>query len=167
MGKASISIAHLDTDELIDLLNMALAEEWLSYYQYWIGARVMEGPMRMEIEEELLEHANEELGHAELLATRITQLGGTPILSPDEWSKVAGCAYQTPSDPYTETILTQNLGSERCAIERYQQIASLTEGKDYATYQIAINILNDELDHEEDIEGWMKDISSLKNHLRK
>lgn len=62
------------------MLNAALAEEWLAYYQYWIGARVMEGPMRSEVEPELLLHADEELVHAVLVADRIMQLGGTPVL---------------------------------------------------------------------------------------
>jgi bacterioferritin len=34
---------------------------------------------------ELELHATEELTHAQLLVGRIVQLGGTPVLSPDEW----------------------------------------------------------------------------------
>ena len=62
------------------MLNEALCEEWLAYYQYWIGSRVMEGPMRSEIEPELLIHANMELNHSVLVVGRIIQLGGTPVL---------------------------------------------------------------------------------------
>lgn len=61
MGKRAIEIANLDVKELLQQLNEALAEEWLAYYQYWVGARVMEGPMRSEVEPELLLHATEEL----------------------------------------------------------------------------------------------------------
>ena len=86
MGKRAIEIADLDVKELLVQLNEALAEEWLAYYQYWIGARVMEGPMRSEVEPELLIHANEELAHAELIVNRIIQLGGTPLLNPKQWS---------------------------------------------------------------------------------
>ena len=167
MGEKSVRIAQLDVEKLIELLNAALAEEWLAYYQYWIGARVMEGPMRSEVEPELLLHATEELGHAELVVGRILQLGGTPVLTPADWMKLSACEYAVPSDPYIETILEQNLDGERCAIERYQQIAAFTEGKDYATYQMAVNILNDELEHEEDIESWLKDIGRLKEDIRK
>ena len=167
MGKKSVKIANLDVKKLIELLNAALSEEWLAYYQYWIGARVMEGPMRSEVEPELLVHANEELAHAELVVNRIIQLGGTPVLNPKDWFAHAGCEYLTPDDPYIEVILQQNLDGERCAIERYQQIAAFTEGKDYATYQMAVQILNDELEHEEDIESWMTDIERLKDDIRK
>lgn len=167
MGKKSVNIANLDVKKLIDMLNAALSEEWLAYYQYWVGARVMEGPMRSEVEPELLVHADEELAHAVLLIDRIIQLGGTPVLTPEDWTKLARCKYAVPDDYYIEAILDQNLEGERCAIERYQEIAAFTEGKDYSTYQMAVSILNDELEHEEDIESWLTDIERLKEDIRK
>ena len=87
MGKHGIEILKIDVKELIRMLNGALSEEWLAYYQYWIGARVMEGPMRSEIEPELLVHADQELNHAVMVVERIIQLGGTPVLNPSEWMK--------------------------------------------------------------------------------
>lgn len=167
MGKKAIEIASLDVEKLIQMLNEALAEEWLAYYQYWIGARMMEGPMRSEIEPELLIHANEELAHAELVVNRIIQLGGTPILNPADWPKFARCEYEVPNDPYVEAILEQNLKGERCAIQRYEEIAEYTNGKDHSTYQMAISILNDELEHEHDIEDWLKDIERLREDIKK
>ena len=53
MGKKGVEILTLDVKSLIDVLNQALAEEWLAYYQYWVGARVMKGPMHDDIETEL------------------------------------------------------------------------------------------------------------------
>ena len=137
MGREAIKIAKVELEKLLDMLNAALAEEWLAYYQYWIGARLMEGPMRSEIEPELLVHANEELGHAVQVADRIIQLGGTPIINPKDWVKHARCPYEEPADPYVEVILQPNLRSERCAIDRYQEIAIFTNGKDYATHHMA------------------------------
>ncbi len=167
MGKKAVAIANLDVEKLIQMLNEALAEEWLAYYQYWIGARVMEGPMRSEIEPELLLHATEELGHAVLLVDRILQLGGTPILNPGQWKDFAKCSYEEPADPYVEVILNQNLTGERCAIQRYEDLAQFTYGKDHATYQMAAQILNDELEHEHDIEDFLTDIERMKEDLRK
>jgi bacterioferritin len=167
MGKKAVDIAQLDVEKLIQMLNEALAEEWLAYYQYWIGARMLEGPMRSEIEPELLLHATEELGHAELVVDRIIQLGGTPLLNPDQWTKFAKCDYEEPTDPYVEEILKQNLDGERCAIQRYQDIAEYTDGKDHATYQMAITILNDELEHEHDIEDFLADLDRLKEDIKK
>ncbi|MBN2102530.1 ferritin [bacterium] len=167
MGKRGIEILGVDVQELIKMLNAALSEEWLAYYQYWIGARVMEGPMRSEIEPELLVHANEELNHAVMVVNRIIQLGGTPVLTPQDWIKLGSCGYDAPTDPYVEAILDQNLNGERCAIERYQGIAEFTQGKDHATHQMATQILNDELEHEQEIEDWIMDIQRMKEDLKK
>ncbi|HHV02905.1 MAG: ferritin-like domain-containing protein [Bacteroidales bacterium] len=167
MGKEAIKVSSVDVDKLIEMLNAALSEEWLAYYQYWIGARLMEGPMRSEVEPELLVHADEELGHAVLVVDRIIQLGGTPVINPKDWTKHARCAYEEPSDPYIERILEQNLAGERCAIKRYQEIADFTAGKDHATHQMAVQILNDELEHENDIEDWITDLERMKEEWRK
>lgn len=167
MGSRAVQIANLDVEKLVKNLNEALSEEWLAFYQYWVGARIMEGPMRSEVEPELLLHAQQELNHAVLVVQRIIQLGGAPILDPKEWFEHAKCAYEAPTDPYIEEILKQNLNGERCAISRYQGIADMTNGKDYATYQMAVTILNEEIEHEEDIEAWIKDIERLKDDIRK
>jgi bacterioferritin len=167
MGKQGVKILDLNVEELIGILNQALAEEWLAYYQYWIGARVMEGPMRSEVEPELLLHANQELGHAVLVVNRIIQLGGTPVLNPSQWTRLSRCDYDEPNDPYIEVILEQNLKGERCAIQRYQEIADFTNGKDHATHAMATTILNEELEHEQDIEDWINDLQRMKEDWRK
>ena len=46
MGDMAQKIVKLDISELIRVLNEAFSEEWLAYYQYWIGARVAQGQMR-------------------------------------------------------------------------------------------------------------------------
>ena len=91
-------IIKMDNKKMIKILNEAFAEEWLAYYQYWIGAKVAEGIMRPDVQKELEEHANEELGHAGKLAERIIQLGGTPLLNPKDWEKHAKCKYDEPKD---------------------------------------------------------------------
>lgn len=167
MGKHGREILNLDIRKLIDLLNAALSEEWLAYYQYWIGARLMEGPMRSEIEPELLLHATQELGHAVMVVTRIIQLGGTPVLNPADWTKLARCSYDAPTDPYIEVILDQNLKGERCAIQRYQELCEFTTGKDFTTFQMANTILNEETEHEQDIEDWINDLRRMKDDFKK
>lgn len=85
MGETAQHISKVNRGELLNILNVAFSEEWLAYYQYWIGAQVAKGPMRKIIAEEFIEHANEELKHAQWLSDRIIQLGGTPVIDPDEW----------------------------------------------------------------------------------
>ncbi len=163
MTEQAVKILKLDVPKLVKLLNVALAEEWLAYYQYWIGARLIEGPMRSEVEAEFLKHANEELGHAVLLADRIIQLEETPLIDPKEWFTHAQCKYAAPTDTYIGAVLQQNLDAERCAINRYQEIAEMTDGIDFATHEIAVSILKDELEHEKDIHDYLTDLKIMKD----
>jgi bacterioferritin len=63
---------------------------------------------------------------------------------------------------YIETVLKQNLDAERCAINRYQEIATITDGTDYATHKIAVAILKDELEHEKDLHDYLRDLKIMK-----
>ena len=162
MGTKGRAIVGIDVDNLIEMLNKALADEWLAYYQYWVGAKVAKGPMRGDVATELLEHATEELGHAELLADRLIQLGGTPLINPEEWHKMTNCGYEAPEDPYVEVLLDQNIKAEQCAIEVYQQLTELTKDADPVTYEIVLSILTDEITHEEDLQALVEDIELMK-----
>jgi bacterioferritin len=45
MGTKGRQIVGMDVDELLGILNQAFADEWLAYYQYWLGAKIVKGPM--------------------------------------------------------------------------------------------------------------------------
>jgi bacterioferritin len=161
MAEIGRSIVKMDVDKLLELLNKALADEWLAYYQYWIGAKVVKGPMKDAVISELQLHATEELAHAELLATRIVQLGGTPVLSPDEWSKITNCGYDVPEDPYVEVILDQNIKGEQCAIRTYNKLMDITREADPVTFNIVLKIITDEVEHEEDLAALKEDLELM------
>lgn len=164
MGEMAQRISKVDHDELLNILNVAFAEEWLAYYQYWMGAQVAKGPMRYSIIKEFNEHAKEELDHATWLAERIIQLGGTPLLDPDDWKKYAQCKYDAPVDDYVMKLLQQNLTAERCAVARYQKICDMTFGKDVETYHVSRKILKEELEHEQEIGDFIEDINAGVEH---
>jgi len=161
MAEIGRSIVKMDVDKLLDLLNKALADEWLAYYQYWIGSKVVKGPMKDAVTAELTLHATEELAHAELLVTRIVQLGGTPVLSPDKWSKITNCGYDAPEDPYVEVILDQNIKGEQCAIRTYNKLMDITREADPITYNIILQIITDEVEHEEDLAALKEDLELM------
>ena len=169
MAKESVKILQgkLDVKSLIEQLNAALSEEWLAYYQYWVGALVVEGAMRTGVQGEFKEHAEEERQHAQLIADRIIELEGTPVLDPKQWFELARCKYDTPTQFDTVSLLNQNVASERCAILRYQEIAKFTEGKDYTTCDIAKHILAEEEDHEQDLQDYLNDIAKMKESFLK
>lgn len=152
---------NMDVDGLLQLLNAAFASEWLAYYQYWLGAKVLKGPMKDGVAAELNLHATEELGHAVLLSGRILQLGGTPVLSPDLWSEMSPCKYDAPADPFVGVILDQNIAGEQCAINTYKNLMDVTKDKDMVTYNIALTILTQEVEHEEDLQSLKEDLSLM------
>ena len=119
-GTKGRAIIGRDVDELLGLLNAAYASEWLAYYQYWLGAKLIKGPMKDAVAAELTLHATEELNHATLLTTRIVQLGGTPVTDPMQWFRQSPCAYGAPDDPYVAVILehTSPASSARSAPTR-------------------------------------------------
>ena len=162
MGTKGRSIVGLDVEELVKVLNKALSDEWLAYYQYWIGSKVLVGPMKGEVMTELMEHAADELRHADMLVQRIIQLGGTPLLKPEDWMEWTNCGYEAPSDPHVRKVIEQNIKGEQCAIEVYDRLMKMTEGKDPITYQIAFEIIRDEVEHEEDLQGLEEDLENIR-----
>ncbi len=164
MGTKGRQIVGMDIDELLKLLNQAFADEWLAYYQYWIGAKLVKGPMKDAVAAELALHATEELSHAELLAARIIQLGGTPIIDPKNWFKETHCGYDAPNNTFVKDILAQNIKGEQCAIDVYQKLQLLVREKDPVTYNIVVTILEQEVEHEEDLQALDEDLESLMMH---
>ena len=161
MGSKGIEIVGMDIQELLNLLNRAFADEWLAYYQYWLGARVIKGPMKEAVIAELLQHAADELRHADMLAERIVQLGGTPVIEPTKWYDMTNCGYDAPDDPFVEMILNQNIKGEQCAIGVYRDLLETTVLKDPVTYNIVLQILQDEVEHEEDLQSLFEDFEIM------
>ncbi|GIU00772.1 ferritin [Sulfurovum sp. TSL6] len=162
-------IKGLDIKEIITMLNKAYADEWLAYYQYFIEAKVIKGIMKDAAIAELTQHATDELRHANMIADRILQLGGTPLLHPQEWFTHTNCGYEEPKDFDVVSILEDSIKGEQCAISVYSELTDMTRDKDIVTYDIVSEILADEVEHEEDLQALHDDISefvvSLKNKL--
>ena len=157
MGEMAKKISNMDSKDLIEELNKAYAEEWLAYYQYWVGAKVAVGLERPKVVAEFKEHAMQELKHADMVAERIIQLGGVPLLDPSDWKEYAHCKYDAPRESDTRILVNQNLIAERCAIARYEGICEMCKDKDYETYNISRKILTEELEHEQEMEDFEAD----------
>lgn len=166
MGTKAREILKIDVQELIEMLNRAYASEWFAYYQYWIGAKMVKGPMKDAAAEEMFQHANEEFTHGDMLADRIIQLGGIPITSPQDWYNWSPCIYDPPSDPYVDVVLEQNIKGEQCAIQLYSDLIEKTKDKDQVTYDIAIRILEQEIEHEEELQAIREDLSLMLQHVK-
>jgi bacterioferritin len=161
MGSKGRAIVGMDVNKLLDLLNKAYADEWLAYYQYWLGAKVAKGPMKEAVMAELVEHATDELRHADMVSNRILQLGGMPVMTPQDWYKMTNCGYDAPEDPEVMTLVKQNIKGEQCAIGVYKAMMETTKDADPVTYNMALQILQDEVEHEEDLEALQEDIELM------
>lgn len=162
MGTQGRAIVGMDVDELLTLLNKAFGDEWLAYYQYWIGAVIVRGPMKEAAIAELTEHAADEQRHAQMLADRIVQLGGTPITDPSDWDRLANCKYLNPTDPNVRVIIQQGVEGEQCAIKVYTHLLEVTKDTDPITYQMVLSILQDEVEHEEDFQTLLEDLEEVR-----
>ncbi len=160
-------IKGVEISEIIRLLNRAYADEWLAYYQYFIEAKVTRGIMKDAVISELTLHAADELRHATMVADRIVQLGGTPLLNPQEWFKHTNCGYEEPSEFDVVKILEDSIKGEQCAISTYSSIADIVKDKDIITYNMVSQILTDEVEHEEDLQALHDDISEFIYNIKK
>ena len=158
MGTKGREIVGKHAERVIELLNKAFADEWLAYYQYWIGAKVVSGPMKDAVIAELMQHAADELRHADMVSNRILQLGGRLVTTPRKWFDLANCGYEEPSDPFVKAILEQNIAGEQCAISVYHALMEEVSTKDPVTYNLALQILQDEVEHEEDLQALQEDL---------
>jgi len=159
-------IKGVEIEEIIRLLNRAYADEWLAYYQYFIEAKVIKGIMKDAAIAELNQHAIDELRHANMVADRILQLGGTPLLNPKEWFTHTNCGYEEPKEFDVVAILEDSIKGEQCAISTYSEIADIVKDKDIVTYNIVSEILADEVEHEEDLQALHDDITEFVESIK-
>lgn len=86
------------------------------------------------------------------------------MLDPADWKSLSNCGYDAPLDPSVQEIVQQNIKSEQCAIEVYNTLLEVTKDKDIVTYNMLAEILEDEVEHEEDLEGILENMEILKKY---
>ena len=114
MAKGSLEILKnkIDVSKVLEQLNAALSEEWLSFYQYWIGSSYGRRRYASRNSKRAAKHAEAEYKHAKLVADRIIELEGVPVLNPKKWFELARCQYSAPDDFDVQKILFQNVIAE-------------------------------------------------------
>ena len=140
-------------EEIIQLLNDALATELvcvLRYKRHYFTATGVSSP---KIADEFLVHANEESGHADRIAERIVQLGGSPNFSPDSLTSRSHAAYDESLD--LKAMIKANLIAERIAVESYRQMINLISDYDSTTRRMLEDILADEEEHADELSDWL------------
>jgi bacterioferritin len=140
-------------DDIVKLLNDALATELvcvLRYKRHYFTAHGVSSPA---IADEFLVHANEESAHADKLAERIVQLGGEPDFSPSTLLERSHADYDESSD--LKAMVRANLVAERIAVESYRQMINLIGDKDPTSRRMLEEILADEEEHADELKDWL------------
>ncbi|MDM0043712.1 ferritin-like domain-containing protein [Variovorax dokdonensis] len=140
-------------DDIVKLLNDALATELvciLRYKRHYFTAHGVSSPA---IADEFLVHANEESAHADKLAERIVQLGGEPDFSPATLLERSHADYDESSE--LRDMVRANLIAERVAVESYRQMIALIGDKDPTTRRMLEEILADEEEHADELKDWL------------
>jgi bacterioferritin len=142
-------------EDVIKLLNDALATELVCILRYKRHHFTAVGLSSPKIAEEFMVHAQEETVHADQLAERIVQLGGEPDFRPDSLSSRSHADYDDALD--LKSMIRANLIAERVAIESYSQMIGLIGDKDSTTRRVLESILSQEQEHADELSDWMTD----------
>jgi len=116
----------------------------------------LDGVRAEEIKKSLATEIADELMHAQSLAKRIKELGGTTPGSKE--FKPEQTTLQ-PSQDSTDvmTVIKGVIDAEKSAIKQYKEIIKLCEGEDYVTQDLCIRSLADEESHKSIFEGFLKE----------
>lgn len=143
-------------EEIVELLTQAYWMEMETVMSYLANASNLDGIRAEEIAEALDEDVNEELGHARAFAKRIKELYGTPPGSMD-FTPVQ-TFLQPPADATdVATVIKGVIEAEVGAIEHYNRIIEATDGVDWATQDMVIEILRDEEGHMRTFERYLRE----------
>jgi bacterioferritin len=138
-----------DRERVIQVLNEALATELVCVLRYRRHYFMAQGINAGPVAAEFLQHATEELGHADQLALRITQLQGEPNFSPDGLTSRSHAEY-VEGDSLVDMI-KEDLVAERIAIESYAEVVQWLGEGDVTTRRLLESILAVEEEHADDL----------------
>lgn len=138
-----------DVKQSVDILNQALATEIVCVLRYKRHYYMSRGIYKDAVAAEFLEHANQEQEHADMIAERITQLGGEPDLNPEGMTSRSHSEYREGESMVD--MIKENLVAERVAIESYREMIRFFGDNDPTTRRMLEQILAVEEEHANDM----------------
>jgi bacterioferritin len=142
-----------DREQVIKVLNEVLATEIVCVLRYRNHYFMASGINSQPIADEFLVHANEEQGHADEVARRITQLGGTPNFNPEGLATRSHAQYAEGKT--LDAMIKEDLVAERIAIETYSEIVRWLGDDDPTTRRMIEGILAVEEEHADDLSNML------------
>ncbi|TCJ18456.1 rubrerythrin [Rubrobacter taiwanensis] len=143
-------------EEIIELLKKAYWMEIETVMNYITNSVNPDGVRAQEIIESLEEDIQEELGHAQQFARRIKELYG---VVPGSMEFAAEQRFLQPPEEQTDVVhvIKGVIEAETAAIEHYNKIIEVTDGIDWVTQDMVIEILHDEQGHRRLFEGFLRE----------
>lgn len=141
--------------EVIEMLQTAYSMELETVMNYLANSINLDGVRAEEIKKSLAADITEELGHATQLGNRIKQVGG---LVPGSLGVKLGNQAQ-PSQNTTDVVgvIKAVIAAEEAACAQYRKIIKATEGEDYVTQDLCIQLLAAEEEHLILFKGFLKE----------
>lgn len=150
MEKGSVTDAYgADLERVLFVLNQSLATELVCVLRYKRHYFTAQGINAQAAADEFLQHAGEESAHADMIAARITQLGGEPDFNPDSLTGRSHSEYDSSTE--LEEMIREDLVAERVAIASYSEIITWLGDGDPTTRRMLEEILAMEEEHAEDM----------------
>jgi bacterioferritin len=143
-----------DLKRVIEVCNEALATEIVCVLRYKRHYYTATGIHSESVASEFLEHAADEQRHADLLAERIAQPGGSPDFDPARLSSRSHTEYDASSD--LVEMIREDLVAERIAIASYTEIAQWIGDGDPTTRRLFEQLLADEEEHADDLKSLLE-----------
>ncbi len=140
----------VDVKEIIKQLVYNASVEFTAYY-YFTNLRMHCTGMEGEGIKGVIEDARlEDLSHFESSLSRIYELGGSLPNDAQAFIKMSGCEFLQlpPNKTDIKAILEKCLKAEQGAIVNWYKMCKMTFNKDFATYDVAKDILKEEIEHE-------------------
>jgi bacterioferritin len=109
------------------------------------------------VKQEFMEHAQQELAHADRIAARIVQLDGEPNFDPDGLAERSHAEYVAGKS--LESMIREDLVAERIAIDSYKEAIRYLADRDPTTRRLFEEILAQEEEHAEDLSSMLQGIS--------
>ena len=149
-----------DVKRVVAVLNEVLATELVCVLRYKRHYFTASGIHAKAVAAEFLQHANEEQGHADSVAERIVQLGGSPNLNPEGLTTRSHSQYDEKAA--LVDMIREDLIAERIAIETYSEIIRWLGNDDPTTRLLIEDILKVEEEHAEDMSTLLQTLKPGK-----
>ena len=145
-----------EREQIVEMLKKAYWMEIETVMSYIANSINPDGVRAQEIIESLQEDIQEELGHAQQFASRIKELYG---VVPGSLDFQAEQTYLQPPEHQTDIVhvIKGVIEAETGAIEHYNRIIEATDGVDWVTQDMVIQILHDEEGHRRLFEGYLRE----------